>query len=831
MSDKYDFGKIEQAWQKKWEDTDIYEVKEDVAKKKRYILEMFPYPSGEAHMGHVRNYSIADVIARFNTMQGFNVLHPIGWDAFGLPAENAAIKHGVQPAKWTENNIAVMKRQLKRLGFSYNWSREVNTSSPDYYRWGQWIFLKFMEKGLVYRKKAPVNWCSSCETVLANEQAKDGTCWRCDSVVEMKDLEQWFFKITDYAQPLLDELANLTGWPERVRIMQENWIGRSEGAMVDFQVKGKVDGKDLKINVFTTRPDTLYGATFFLLSPEHPLVDVLVDESERKGIEDFISEVTSQDKVEREEVGLEKMGHFTGRFMINPLTGKEIPVYLANYILMEYGTGAVMAVPAHDQRDFEFARKYDIPVKVVIQPEGEDLDGKTMLEAYIGEGIMVNSDVFNGMPSQECLKRMPAYLKDNGIGEGSIHYRLRDWLISRQRYWGNPIPVVYCDKCGIIPVPDKDLPVVLPTDVEIDEKGRSPLKDIDSFTKAKCPKCGGDGKRETDTMDTFTCSSWYFLRYCSPKDDQAVFEKDAADYWMSVDQYIGGIEHAVMHLLYARFFTHVFYDMDMVKVKEPFENLLTQGMVIKDGQKMSKSKGNVVDPGDIVDRYGADTARLFILFAAPPELDLEWSDKGVEGVHRFLKRVYRITVSNLDSIATKGDTDDGSTVSNDDKVLRQLTHRSIKKVTDDIKRFNFNTAISATMELVNGIQKYVEKMNDKQSSNALKEAIESLLLLIAPFAPHVAEDLWAKTGNSYSIHSQQWPKYDEKLIKTDEITMIVQVDGKLRDRITAAVDIERDDMAELALASDKVKNHLTDKDVVKTVVVPGRLVNIVTRPK
>ncbi len=831
MIDRYNFTDIETKWQQKWDETGIYNVKEEPGKPKRYILEMFPYPSGEAHMGHVRNYSIADVIARYNVMRGYNVLHPIGWDAFGLPAENAAIKNKVQPARWTNSNIASMKRQLKRLGFSYDWDREVNTSEPEYYRWGQWIFLKFMERGLAYRKKAPVNWCPSCETVLANEQVKAGLCWRCDSVVEMRELEQWFFKITGYAQELLDGLQELSGWPERVKIMQENWIGRSEGAMVDFPVVGEVDGKELKITVFTTRPDTLYGATFFLLSPEHPLVDQMIDDRLKEDVAVFRREVALEAGFDRSEVEPEKKGLFLGRYVKNPLNGQDIPVYIANYVLMEYGTGAVMAVPAHDQRDFEFARKYDIPVVVVIRPEDEDIDGDTMTEAYAGEGVMTNSSIFDGIPSRECLKKITAYLDKEKIGTASVHYRLRDWLISRQRYWGNPIPVIYCDRCGIVPVSENELPVLLPGDVKIDNKGRSPLPALEGFVKTKCPKCGGEGRRETDTMDTFTCSSWYFLRYCSPHNDKAPFSEEAARYWMPVDQYIGGIEHAVMHLLYARFFTRVFSDMGLIGAKEPFSNLLTQGMVIKEGQKMSKSKGNVVDPGEIVEKYGADTARLFILFAAPPEMDLEWSDKGVEGVHRFLKRVYRTVLDNVRFVsdvqagaATSGSGNDPSA-----KSIRQLTHRTIKKVTQDIERFNFNTVISAVMEFINGLQKYNE--TGIRDVSVTSEATEALLLLLSPFAPHITEELWQHAGKPFSVHSEQWPSYDPELVKTDQITLIVQVDGKVRDKIETVAGLSQEEMADIAMSSERVSKHLEGRSVLKKVVVPGKLVNIVTRPE
>lgn len=833
MTDKYNFADIELKWQKAWEKQDLYRVTEDKSKEKRYILEMFPYPSGELHMGHVRNYAIGDVVARFHTMRGYNVLHPIGWDAFGLPAENAAIEHRVQPSKWTDNNIEVMHHQLKRLGFNYDWKREIDTSKQEYYKWGQWLFLKFMERGLVYRKKAPVNWCPSCETVLANEQVRGGRCWRCDSLVEMRELEQWFFKITEYAQELLDDLELLKGWPERVRIMQENWIGRSEGALVDFKVNGKVKEEEITIPVFTTRSDTLCGATFFLMAPEHPLVEkIIVDSKRKEEVEAFRKKVAAESLIDRASAEVTKEGYFTGIHVINPLNGKEIPVFLANYIMMGYGTGAVMAVPAHDQRDFEFAKKYDLSVEVVIRPPGETLDGKTMKEAYIGEGTMANSGEFSGMDSREGTKAVTQFLEEKGIGKFAVNYKLRDWLISRQRYWGNPIPIIYCPTCGIVPVPEEDLPVILPLDVYIGEKGQSPLGQMKEFSHVKCPKCGEEkGRRETETMDTFTDSSWYFLRFTSPHADGAPFDREAAAYWMAVDQYIGGIEHAVMHLLYARFFTKVMRDMGLLNIPEPFERLLTQGMVIKNGQKMSKSKGNIVTPGEIVANYGADTARMFILFAAPPEADLEWSDQGVEGIHRFLKRVYRVAQENIRFL-------EGSRHSPMDKEsenLRRLTHRTIKKITEDITRFNFNTAISASMELVNDMIRYNEKPEKERNISVIKEATESLLLLLAPFAPHLTEELWhrmgkprLRRGKQGSIHKESWPQFDEKLVKAETITLVVQVDGKVRDRIEVPAGISREEMERIALESERTQKHVAGKKIAKIVTVPGKLVSIAT---
>ncbi len=819
MVNDYDFQSIEKKWQDKWVKDELYKVDEVSDKPKKYVLEMFPYPSGEIHMGHVRNYSIGDAIARFSRMQGFNVLYPMGFDAFGLPAENAAIERGIHPKVWTFDNIKTMRVQLSRLGLSYDWDREVVTADPDYYKWGQWLFLKFYEKGLAYRKKSKVNWCPKCETVLANEQVEAGFCWRCESEVESKQLEQWFFKITEYAEQLLADLDQLEGWPERVRLMQKNWIGKSTGAYVDFTLKSE-DQK--KITVFTTRPDTLFGATFFLLSPEHPLVDEITTDEQKEAVEDFQKEVAKETEIDRTAVDIDKKGVFTGAYVINPVNGAEVPVWLADYVLMEYGTGAVMAVPAHDQRDFEFAKKYDIPIRVVIQNEEKDLDVAQMNEAYTGEGPMVDSAEFDNTFSLDGIKKVSDWLQDQGKGKTATTYRLRDWLISRQRYWGNPIPIIYCDKCGIQPVPFDDLPVALPEDVDVSKSG-SPLARDENFYKTSCPQCGGEAKRETDTMDTFTCSSWYFLRYTSPKEEQTAFNKRAADYWMAVDQYIGGIEHAILHLLYARFFTKVVRDLGLVEVDEPFTNLLTQGMVLKDGAKMSKSKGNTVDPNNILDKYGADTARLFILFASPPEKDLDWSDDGVEGSFRFIKRVWRIVEASLEKIKSAQDTE----LTKDDRALQQKTHQTIKKVSDDLNRFNLNTAIAATMELVNAMYKYVEK--ESVNKTVLQEATTCLALLLAPFAPHLAEELWHMLGNKESIHTQSWPTYEEKLAAVEEITLIVQINGKVRDRIQASADIGEEEMKELALASERTKSFTVDKEIVKVVTIPKKLVNIVVK--
>jgi len=825
LEERYLFNTIEQKWQRKWEEENIYRTVEDEQKPKYYVLEMFPYPSGNLHMGHVRNYSIGDVIARFKVMQGYNVIHPMGWDAFGLPAENAAIKRGIHPAKWTWDNIAKMKDQLKSMGISYDWEREVATCHPDYYKWTQWLFLEFYKKGLVYKKKAGVNWCPSCATVLANEQVVDGKCERCDSVVDKKDLEQWFFKITEYADRLLEDLEKLPGWPDKVKTMQQNWIGKSVGAEVTFKTEA---GHDL--TVFTTRPDTIYGVTYMVLAPEHPLVEELTKgNGEADKVKEFVRKVRMMSNVDRMAADMEKEGVFTGSYAINPLNNERIPIFVANYVLMEYGTGIVMGVPAHDQRDFEFARKYNLDVRVVVQPEGEDLDGATMTQAYPAEGKMINSGPFNGLDSNEGIEKIIAYMEDKGIGKRQVNYRLRDWLISRQRYWGVPIPFIYCDKCGVVPVKEEDLPILLPTDVEFKPGGESPLKTSKTFLNTTCPECGGPAKRETDTMDTFVDSSWYFLRYCDPQNSEAPFTKAKVDYWMNVDQYIGGVEHAILHLMYARFFTKVLKDMGMVSCDEPFQNLLTQGMVLKDGSKMSKSKGNVVSPEEIIGKYGADTARMFILFAAPPERDLEWSDQGVEGCYRFLNRVWRLVegfyakVKDLES--------NNQALSKEDKELRRIIHSTIKKVTEDIEqRFNFNTAISAIMELVNGLYHYKDNVSENEQNLALvKFGLKNLVLLLAPFAPHISEELWANLGGNQSVHLQNWPEYDPASLEMDEITLVVQVNGKLRDKISVPKGISREDLEAKVLAEPKISKHLAGKEVVKVIIVPEKLVNLVVK--
>lgn len=821
MKNHYDFAELEQKWQETWREKGFYKVEVDGEKPKYYLLEMFPYPSGNLHMGHVRNYSIGDVVARYKTMQGFNVLHPMGWDAFGLPAENAAIQRGIHPAQWTWSNIKHMRGQLQALGLSYDWDREVATCHPEYYRWGQWLFLKFYEKGLVYKKKAPVNWCETCQTVLANEQVKDGLCWRCDSVVSPKELEQWFIRITDYADVLLEDLNLLTGWPDKVKIMQENWIGRSEGAEIEFSLEEREE----KITVYTTRPDTIFGVSYMVLAPEHPLVAQLVKgTSYEEDVNSFIQRVKSQNEITRTNEA-EKEGMFIGSYVLNPLNGEKVPLWIANYVLMQYGTGAVMGVPAHDERDFTFARKYKLPIPIVIQPKGKELNVEEMTTAFPAEGVLINSGKFSGMESDQALKAIIDEVENRGIGKRKINYRLRDWLVSRQRYWGNPIPFIYCNECGLVAVPEKDLPVLLPENVDFRaDIGGSPLTRSEEFVKTSCPKCGAPARRETDTMDTFICSSWYFLRFTSPRHTESAFDKKQVDYWMPVDQYIGGIEHAILHLLYARFFTKVLSDLDLLEAREPFANLLTQGMVIKDGAKMSKSKGNVVDPDRIVKEYGADTARLFILFASPPERDLEWSDQGVEGAFRFLNRVWRLVGEYQEKV--KNVADQLGELSTADKEMLRCVHQAIRKVTEDVERFNFNTAISAIMELVNNL--YLQKEKN-QKPELWKHALKRLILLLAPFAPHLTEELWEAIGEKESIHKESWPRFNPEFIVEDEITVVVQINGKVRDKITVPADLEEDQLKAQALECEKVQSALVGKIPLKVIVVPKKLVNIVVK--
>ncbi|GAB6088011.1 leucine--tRNA ligase [Alkaliphilus crotonatoxidans] len=817
----YQFNEIEAKWQKYWADTRAYETGEN-EKPKYYVLEMFPYPSGKIHMGHVRNYSIGDVVARFKQMRGFNVLHPMGWDAFGLPAENAAIKHGIHPDIWTKKNIQEMKEQLNTLGLSYDWNREVATCNEDYYKWTQWLFLKFYEKGLAYKKESRVNWCPSCETVLANEQAVGGHCERCDSKVGKKLLNQWYFKITDYAETLLEDIETLDGWPEKVKTMQKNWIGKSEGAEIDFPI----EGYNHSLRVFTTRPDTIYGATYMVLAPEHPFVAELTAGTEYEApVKELVDKLQHMSDIERTSTEIEKEGLFIGRYCKNPLSGELIPIYIANYVLIDYGTGAIMAVPAHDQRDMDFAKKYNIKITPVIEPaEKDNADENT---AYDGNGIMVNSQEFNGLSNQEAYKKISEKLESLGVGKKTVSYRLRDWLLSRQRYWGVPIPVIYCEECGTVPVKEEELPVKLPTDIQFTGKGLSPLATSESFIHAPCPKCGKPGKRELDTMDTFVDSSWYFLRYADPKNEALPFDKEKIRYWMPVDQYIGGVEHAILHLLYARFFTKVINDLGYVELKEPFKNLLTQGMVLKDGAKMSKSKGNVVSPEEIIQKYGADTARLFVLFAAPPERDLEWSDQGVEGCYRFLNRVWRLVDE-----AKENDLFSGKATgeSKEDKNLKYMIHHTIKRVTEDIEgRFNFNTAISGIMELVNELYRYKESNKATINGELLKEGISTVIVLLAPFAPHITEELWQLIDGKGSIHQLKWPEFDTSALIKDEIEVVIQINGKLKDKVTIPAEASKDEMEKIAMENEKIKAILAGSEIVKVITVPKKLVNIVIR--
>ncbi len=822
----YDPAKIEEYWQQEWKKQDSFRSEIDHAKTKYYVLEMFPYPSGKLHMGHMRVYSIGDVLARFLRMRDYNVIHPMGWDAFGLPAENAAIENNVNPAWWTAQNIEHMKKQQIRLGVSYDWHREINTSSPDYYRWSQWLFLLMYERGLAYKRKAAVNWCAGCETVLANEQVEKGLCWRCSSVAESRELEQWFLRITDYAERLLYDLDILDDWPERVKLMQQNWIGRSEGAEIAFKVK---EFPEEEIRTFTTRPDTLFGVTYMVLAPEHPLVFPLVEGTEQeKEVLDFVSRVKQESEIERTAEESPKVGLFTGRHAVNPINGEEVPILVGNYVLMAYGTGAVMGVPAHDQRDFDFARKYNLPVRVVIQPEGGKLTDDTVEGAYVGEGHMVNSGPFDGLHNIEGITKVTEHLEKQGMGCFRVTYRLRDWLISRQRYWGAPIPIVYCEQCGTVPVPTAELPVELPMEVELSGDRVPSLAHYPDYVNTTCPQCGGEARRETDTMDTFICSSWYFLRFTSPNCSDAPFDNEAADYWMPVDQYIGGIEHAVLHLLYARFFTKVLYDAGMLNVEEPFSRLLAQGMVYKDGAKMSKSKGNVVTPDEIVEKYGADTGRLFILFASPPEKDLDWNDQGVEGCYRFLRRVWRLVKECMEEMP--GETS-GAGQGEEEAKLKRSIHSAIKKVTYDIEeRFNFNTAISAIMELVNDIYAYKQAVGPGGGSqNVLKEALDKAVILLAPFAPHIAEDSWHWLGHTESVHRQFWPQYDPGMLQVDQVEVVVQINGKVRGRVTVPADSSEEELIKEARRNERIEELLAGKEVVKTIAVPGRLVNIVAR--
>ncbi len=866
MDEKYYPKRTEKKWQNMWEASNLFKVDEDTEKEKYYLLEMFPYPSGKIHMGHVRNYTIGDVVARYKRMQGFNVLHPMGWDAFGMPAENAAIANNTHPAKWTYDNIDAMRTQLKRMGFSYDWDRELATCRPEYYRWEQWLFLKMYEKGMAYRKESFVNWCDSCRTVLANEQVESGMCWRCSKPVRQKKLWQWFFRVTDYAEDLLVYCDKLPGWPDKVITMQKNWIGKSIGAQIRFPIEKPVDKTDEYIPVFTTRQDTVFGATFMVLAPEHPLVFKLSKGTEQeKEVADFVNRMSMQDRSVKAIESFEKEGVFIGAFCINPMHGKKIPIYTANFALMEYGTGAVMSVPAHDQRDFDFAKKYGLDIVVVVKPYDEDLDSATIDHAYTGEGIMVNSGQFNGIDNKKALDEIAGYLEENNIGQKTVSFRLRDWGISRQRYWGAPIPMIHCKQCGIVPVPEDQLPVILPEDVDILDGGKSPLPDLDNFKRTKCPKCNRlDARRETDTMDTFVESSWYFERYCSPDCNTGMFDRKAVDYWMPVDQYIGGVEHAILHLLYSRYYTRVLKDMGLVNFKEPFKRLLTQGMVCKETvicsehgfllpeemgssgaervcskcgkkvevgriEKMSKSKKNVIDPNVLLEKYGADTTRLFCLFAAPPERDLEWNEQGVEGGYRFLNRVWRLSGSMMDSIKDvkpfSGRTED---LDGNLKDLYRKTHQTISKVTRDIEdRFHFNTAISAVMELFNTMSGIDLNSIRPEQMGVMRFAIESIVLLLAPIVPHFADEIWEAMGHESSVLLESWPTYREEVLKKDELLIVVQVNGKLRSRFNVSVDEDEDAIKEMALSDERANKFINDKPIKKVIVVKKKLVNIV----
>ena len=822
MLDRYNFSEIEAKWQKKWEDENVFKVVEDKDKEKYYVLEMFPYPSGKLHMGHVRNYSIGDVLARFKKMKGYNVLHPMGWDSFGLPAENAAIKNNVEPSVWTWNNIDEMRKQLKELGLSYDWEREVATCHPDYYKWMQWILIQLYNKGLAYKKENPVNWCPSCQTVLANEQVVDGKCERCGTLVGKKELSQWYFKITDYAERLLDNLDKLPGWPNKVKLMQKNWIGKSIGAEVTFEIEGYDKGLD----IFTTRADTLYGVTYMVLAPEHPYLRDLVAGSEYEAeVDKYLDEVQHLSDIERTSTTKEKTGVFIGRYCINPLNGKKVPVFISDYVLMDYGTGAIMAVPAHDQRDFEFAKAFDLEIIPVVDPEDPEVDLYNLKEAFAAEGRMINSGKFDGMNNKEAIEKVIEYLEEEGIGRKTVNYKLRDWLITRQRYWGTPIPMIYCEDCGWVPEKEENLPVMLPTDVEFTGKGESPLATSRTFVDTVCPVCGKPAKRELDTMDTFLDSSWYFLRYCDAQNKDEAFSKEKTDYWMNVDQYIGGVEHAILHLMYARFFQMALYDLGLVSDEEPFKNLLTQGMVIKDGAKMSKSLGNVVSPKEIIEKYGADTARLFILFAAPPERELDWSDKGVEGSYRFINRVYRMVYEFSQKYSDAPD--DYEIKTEADKSMAYWMNYAIKKVSDDIgERFNFNTAISTIMEMVNEMYRYKE---GEVNTGLYAAAIRNLIIMLAPFVPHVTEEMWEHLGYGGSVHDQSWPEYDESALVKDTVEIVVQINGKIKEKINIAGDLSREEMEKTAMENDKVKGLIDGKNVVKVIAVPGKLINIVVK--
>ena len=828
MQEKYFHKQIDKKWQKYWRDIKLMSMDETSQKPKYYCLMMFPYPSAALHVGHGRNYIIGDAVARYMKMKGYNVLTPMGWDAFGLPAENAAIKNGVHPKESTFNNITTMKSQLEEWGVLYDWDREVASCNPDYYKWTQWLFLKLYEKGLAYKKEAAVNWCPGCQTVLANEQVINGVCERCSSEVQQKKLKQWFFKITDYAQKLLDDINLLDGWPERVKTMQANWIGRSEGSYIDF----KVDKLDEILTCFTTRPDTIFGVTYMVVAPEHPFVEEILKISENKDeVLKFLEKIKGQSSFQRQSEQVEKEGVFSGLYVINPVNHDKIALWIANYVIYGYGTGSVMAVPAHDQRDFDFAKKYNLDIKLVIDNPKDTLNGPSMKEAYEDIGVLVNSDKFDGMPSDEAKTAITSWMQDNNMGKKAITYRLRDWLISRQRYWGAPIPILYCEKCGIVPVKEEDLPVELPADVEFKPTGVSPLEDKKEFIETTCPKCGGVARREVDTMDTFVDSSWYYLRYLSPKNKNMAFDKKLVDKWLPVDQYIGGVEHAILHLLYSRFITKVLFDIKAVGFKEPFANLFTQGMIIKDGAKMSKSKGNVVSPDELIEKYGADTVRVYTLFIGPPEKDAEWNDRAVEGAWRFLNKVWRL----LQQITEK----EKFFISDKELILKLTvkTNEVIKKVTYDIENsFHFNTVVSSIMELVNVTKEVVDKQLESNSLKGkveskspydVKETLEVICLLLSPLAPHICEEMWRNLGHNESIFLHPWPECDEKVLNQGQMEIIVQINGKLRSRIKLNKGINDKQIKAAVLEDEKVKNLISNSTIKKVIVVAGKLINIV----
>jgi len=813
----YNPKEIEKKWQQRWAEDKLYQVSEDDPRPKWYALTMFPYTSGDLHIGHWYAMAPSDVHARFKRMQGYNVLHPMGFDAFGLPAENAAISRGIHPFVWTMQNIDNMRRQLKSIGAIYDWSREVITCLPDYYKWTQWFFLKLYEHGLAYRGKAQVNWCPRCQTVLANEQVVDGFCERCGAAVVKRDLEQWFFRITKYADELMEH--NGIDWPERIKLMQRNWVGKSTGTEISFALDHP-GAEEKEIRVFTTRPDTIFGVTFMVLAPEHPLVDKLTSPEKKAEVEEYIAKTRRQTEIERLSTEREKDGVFIGAYVTNRLNGEKVPIWIADYVLLSYGTGAVMGVPAHDERDFAFARRYNLPIRVVIAPLG--WQGGELEEAYTESGTMVNSGQFDGLPSQQGIEAVSDFLEEKGWGKRAVSYRLRDWLISRQRYWGAPIPMIYCEKCGVVPVPEKDLPVLLPEDAEFKPTGESPLKYHQQFVNTTCPRCGAPAKRETDTMDTFMCSSWYFLRYASPDCDNAAFD-ERVKYWLPVDLYTGGAEHAVMHLFYARFFIKALRDMGLVSFGEPFTRLFNQGVIIVERQKMSKSRGNVITPDEYVSELGADAVRAYLMFVAPWEQGGEWDDSGISGISRWLNRLWNLVTAGYG---------EGVGVSSEEKQkaerdLTRITHQTIRKVSQDLERIRFNTMLAALMEFTNYLAKVREE--GAVSVSAWKEASDTLLLLLAPTAPHLAEELWQQIGHSYSIHNQSWPRWDEELAREEEITLVVQVNGKLRDRVAVPVSITEDEAKQKALDSQRVKTYLGGKQVAKVIYVPGRLVNLVVR--